>query len=68
VLRRPVESAFAAAIGVEDHPGHLAAAHRQRHRQRFVGQVRVVPLAQGEAMILWAMIALMTRRLAATAH
>ena len=30
---------FAALVGVQDHAGHLAAAHRDRHRQRAVGQL-----------------------------
>jgi hypothetical protein len=38
----------AALIGVEHHAGHLAAADRDRHGQGAVGQLRVVPLAQGE--------------------
>jgi hypothetical protein len=32
---------------MEDHPGDLAAAHRDRHRQRTVGQLHVVTLAEG---------------------
>jgi hypothetical protein len=31
-----VYSAFAALIGVHDHPGHLAAAHGDGHGQRPV--------------------------------
>jgi hypothetical protein len=38
----------AALIGVHDDAGHLPAAHRHRHGQRPVGQLRVVMLAQGE--------------------
>jgi hypothetical protein len=34
---------------VEHHAGYLAAAHRDGHGQRAVGQCCVVPLAQGEA-------------------
>jgi hypothetical protein len=48
VLRRPVEFALAALVGVQDDAGHGAAAHRHRHHQRAVGQLRVVVLAQGE--------------------
>jgi hypothetical protein len=44
VLRRPVESAFAALIGVHDHPGDLAAAHDDGHGQRAVGRGGVVVL------------------------
>jgi hypothetical protein len=47
-----VYCALAALIGVEDRAGHLPAAHRHRHGQRPVGQVRVVMLAQGEPRIL----------------
>jgi hypothetical protein len=32
---------------VEHHAGHLAAAHRHRHGQRPIGQLRVVALAEG---------------------
>jgi threonine dehydrogenase-like Zn-dependent dehydrogenase len=49
VLRRLVESAFAAAVGVHDDAGDLAAAHRHRHGQRAVGQSGVVVLAEREA-------------------
>jgi hypothetical protein len=51
VLRPPVESALAALVGVQDDPGDRvsAAAHRDRHGQRRVGQPGVVMLAQGEA-------------------
>ena len=35
-------------IGVEDDARHGAAAHRHRHHQRPVGQLRVVMLAQRE--------------------
>ena len=51
VLRRRVESGLAALIGMQDHAvdGLLAAAHRDRHRQRGIGQLGVVVLAQGEA-------------------
>src|SRR5436190_19847147 len=48
VLRRPVESALAAAVGMHDHAGHGTAAHRHRHGQRAVGQAGVVVLAEGE--------------------
>ena len=50
VLRRPVESAFAALIGVHDHcgDGFAAAADRDRHDQRVVGQVGVVVFTQAE--------------------
>ena len=37
-----------APVGVHDDAGHRAAAHRYRHHQRAVGQVRVVVLTQGE--------------------
>jgi len=47
-LRRPVEFALAALIGVEDDAGHLPAAYRHRHHQRAVGQLGVVVLAQRE--------------------
>jgi hypothetical protein len=48
VLRRPIESALAALVGVEDDAGHGAAADRHRHGQRAVGQPGVVVLAEGE--------------------
>jgi hypothetical protein len=49
VLRRPVEFALAALVGVHDDAGHGTAAHRHRHHQRTVGQLRVVVLAQRES-------------------
>src|SRR2546421_5019802 len=48
-LRRPLEPEFAALVGVEPNAGHLAAAHRDGHGQRAVGERRVMPLAQGES-------------------
>jgi hypothetical protein len=54
IRRRPqaarieVRGVLAAAVGVQDHPGHLAAAHRHRHRQRPVSELRIVMLGQGE--------------------
>jgi putative transposase len=39
---------LAAAVGVHDYAGDLAAPHCHRHRQRSVGQLRVVVLGQGE--------------------
>jgi hypothetical protein len=48
VLRRPVESAFTAAVGMHDDAGDLAAAHCHRHRQGPVGQLGVVVLAERE--------------------
>jgi hypothetical protein len=48
VLRRPIESAFAALVGVEDDAGHGAAAHRYRHGQRAVGKPGAVLLAERE--------------------
>jgi hypothetical protein len=44
--RRAVYSA--ALIGVHDHSGHLAAAYRDRHCQRAVGQLRARMLRQAE--------------------
>jgi hypothetical protein len=51
VLRRPVESAIPALIGVHDHPGDriFPAANRDGHRQRGVGELGVVMLVEGEA-------------------
>jgi hypothetical protein len=46
VLRRPIEFALAALVGVEHHPGHRPAADRHRHGQRPVGQRRVVMSAE----------------------
>jgi hypothetical protein len=46
MLRRPVESKFAALVGVHDHSGRMAAADRHRHRQRAVGQFGVMVLAE----------------------
>jgi len=40
---------FAAAVGVHDDAGDLAAAHRHRYGQRAVGQSGVVVLAEREA-------------------
>jgi hypothetical protein len=50
VLRRPVESALAALIGMHDHLGDgvLAAAQRDRHLQRSLGQVGIMMLTQAE--------------------
>jgi hypothetical protein len=42
VLRRPLESALAALIGVEDHPGHVPTADRDRDTQGGAGQRSVV--------------------------
>ena len=39
---------FAALVGVQDHAGDLPAARRHRHRQRAVGQLRIVVLAERE--------------------
>jgi hypothetical protein len=39
---------LAAAVGVHDHAGYLASAHGHRHRQRPVGQLRVVVFRQRE--------------------
>jgi hypothetical protein len=39
---------LAALVGVQDHPGDLAAAHRHRHREGAGGQLGVVVLGQGE--------------------
>ena len=38
MLRGPIESAFAALVGVHDDAGDLAAADRRRHHQRAMGQ------------------------------
>jgi hypothetical protein len=48
LLRRPVESALAALVGVEDDPGDGVGAttDRDRHLQGSGGQVGVVVLAQ----------------------
>lgn len=50
VLRGPVESGLAALVTVEDHVGErlLAAADGNGHRQRVIGQLGVVVLAEGE--------------------
>ena len=50
LARRPERGrgVLAALIGVHDHPGHVPAAHRHRHDQRGVGQLRVMMLGQGE--------------------
>jgi hypothetical protein len=48
VLRRPVEFALAALVGVEDHAGNGPAADCHRHGQRPVGQARVVMGAERE--------------------
>ena len=45
---RPALNAKLGIIGVEDDGGHLPAAHRHRHHQRPVGQLRVMMLAQRE--------------------
>ena len=44
-----VADVLAALVGVEDHAGDVAAAHRGGHAQRRLGQRRVVMLAHGEA-------------------
>jgi hypothetical protein len=41
----------AALVGVEHHAGHLAAAHRDRHGQRAVGQRRIVPLTRANRQL-----------------
>ena len=45
-LPEAARGVLAALVGVEDHAGHLAAAHGHRHGQRAVGQLRVVVLAE----------------------
>ena len=49
VLRRPLDSAFAAPVGVEDHAGDVTAAHGDGHLQRAGGELGVVMLGQAEA-------------------
>ena len=51
VLRRPIEFALAALIGVHQHVGQgvFAAADRDRHLQGCLGEVGVVVLADREA-------------------
>jgi hypothetical protein len=46
VLRRPVEFALAALVGVHDDAGHLAATRRHGHDQGVVGEPGVVVLAE----------------------
>jgi hypothetical protein len=48
VLRQPIESALAAAIGVHNDAGDLPAAEGHRHDQGAVGQLGIVVLAEGE--------------------
>jgi hypothetical protein len=50
VLRRPVESAFGAAVGVEDRGGHRGlAAGGDGSVERACDQTGVVPLTHGPA-------------------
>jgi hypothetical protein len=39
---------FTTLVGVEQHPGHRPAAHRDRHAQRRPRQIRVMMLTEGE--------------------
>src|SRR5436305_11100671 len=48
VLRQSVEFAFAALVGMQNHPGDLPAAHRHGHGEGAVGKVGVVVFGQGE--------------------
>ena len=48
-LGEEVADVLAALVGVEDHAGDVAAAHRGGHAQRRLGERRVVMLAHREA-------------------
>jgi hypothetical protein len=45
---RNAPAVYFALVSMEDDAGHLPAAHRDRHGQRPVGQLRVVVLAERE--------------------
>jgi hypothetical protein len=47
VLRRPLETTLAAAVGVQDHLLGALAEHRHRYRQRGLSQIGVQILVDG---------------------